>query len=179
MTTGTSVSTPHGEFVIKEHPAVPADRPHVIGCVSRRTRIPSFLIRFFTLGARWSHIGCVDVERGFVLEALFGDKEDGTEIGVVPTPIDKWLRRYPSSEFFRTDCPEPEKALEFWRKAADENWEYDEGGAFSTVFRSTRFDDPDAVWCGELWERGLAAGGRQRFRLDGVRYPPMESWNIL
>lgn len=172
MTTETRVSTPHGEFVIKEHPAVPADRPHVIGCVSRRTRIPSFLIRFCTLGARWSHIGCVDVERGLVIEAHLGK-------GVVPTPIEHWVKRYPSSEFFRTKCPEPEKAIEFWRRAEKEQWEYDEGGAFGTAFRTTHFEDPLAVWCGELFELGLAAGGRQRFRLDGVRYPPMESWNIL
>lgn len=169
----TPIDTQHGRFLVREHPAVPADQPHVIGCVSRRTNLPSFVTRLATLGARWSHMGCVDVEQGYVIEALFWS-------GVVRTPIAEWIEHYPSSEFFRTACPEPDKALAYWRKAADENWRYDIGGALGTVWRLVKLQSPSKSFCNELWEEGLAAGGRRRFRLDGgTRYPPMDSWMIL
>lgn len=169
----TPVWTPQGTMLVREHPDVPANEPHVIGGVSRRTNLPSFLTRTATLGARWSHMGCVDHERGDVIEALW-------RRGVVRTPIEQWIKRYPSSEFFRTSCPEPAKALALWRQAADENWEYDEGGALGTVWRTVRFQDPSGVFCNELFEEGLRAGGRRRYRLGGgVRYPPMDSWLIL
>jgi uncharacterized protein YycO len=142
---------------------------HLIAAFSRRTSLPSFLTRFFTGGARWSHCGIYDVERGEVIEALMFK-------GVVATPLMEWMGRYPSSDFTYIDCPNASAALEFAREQIGKPYDY--LAAFGVPWR-TDWDNPDRWYCSELLEAALAHAGRRRWRLEKRGVSPMESWMVL
>lgn len=141
----------------------------MLAAFSRRTALPSFLTRFFTGGARWSHCGVVDLERGVIIEAQVWR-------GVIETPLDEFEAHYPSTEIVRIDCPFPEHALAFARTQVGKPYDY--LGAVGVPWR-TRWDDPARWYCSELVEAALAAGGRLRWRLDKRGVSPMESWMVL
>lgn len=141
----------------------------MLALFSRRTSLPSFLTRFFTGGARWSHCGVYDLSRGVVIEALMFK-------GVVETPIDVWKKRYPSWEMVRIKCPDELEALNFAR--AQFGKPYDYIAAFGVPWR-TSWDNPNRWYCSELVEAALKAGGRQRWRLEKRGVSPMESWLVL
>lgn len=136
---------------------------------SRRTSLPSFLTRFFTGGARWSHCGIVDDAQGVVIEALMFK-------GVVMTPFATWMLRYPSSEHVDIACPAPEVALAWARQQVGKGYDY--LGAFGTPWRSP-WHVESRWYCSELVEAALANGGRLRWRLQKRGVTPMESWMVL
>lgn len=135
----------------------------------RRTSLPSWLTRMFTGGARWSHCGILDHERGVVIEALMFK-------GVVETPLATWMLRYPSWEQVQIDCPAPGLALGFAREQVGKGYDY---LAVVGVPWRTAWDRPDRWYCSELVEAALAAGGRLRWRLSKRGVSPMESWLVL
>lgn len=136
---------------------------------SRRTNLPSFLTRFFTGGARWSHCGIVDQTRGVVIEALMFK-------GVIETPFAAWMLKYPSYEVVDIECPVPALALDFARRQVGAGYDY--LGAMGVPWRSP-WNDPGRWYCSELVESALAEGGRRRWRLDKRGISPMESWLVL
>lgn len=136
---------------------------------SRRTSIPSFIARFFTGGARWSHCGIYDPERNTVIEALMFR-------GVVETPFAEWLMRYPSLERVEIACPNPDVALNFARAQLGKGYDY---LAIIGVPWRTAWDNPARWYCSELLEAALAEGGRRRWRLEKRGISPMESWMVL
>lgn len=136
---------------------------------SRRTSLPSWLTRMLTGGARWSHCGILDHERGVVIEALMFR-------GVVETPLVDWLLRYPSWEQVAIDCPWPSAALAFAREQVGKGYDY---VAVIGVPWRTAWDSPRRWYCSELLEAALAKGGRLRWRLDKRGVSPMESWLVL
>jgi uncharacterized protein YycO len=142
---------------------------HVIAVFSRRTSLPSFIARFFTGGARWSHCGLLDVERNVVIEALMFK-------GVVETPLAHWMLRYPSWERAAIACPNAAGAQAFARAQVGKGYDY---LAVLGVPWRTAWDNPARWYCSELIEAALAAGGRQRWRLEKRGVSPMESWMVL
>ena len=136
---------------------------------SRRTSLPSFITRFLTGGARWSHCGILDRERGVVIEALMFR-------GVVETPIPIWTARYPSWEQVTINCPHPGLALAFAREQIGKGYDY---LAVIGVPWRTAWDNPRRWYCSELLEAALAEGGRLRWRLSKRGVSPMESWLVL
>ena len=142
---------------------------HLYAIFSRRTSLPSFLTRFLTGGARWSHCGILDRERSVVIEALMFK-------GVVETPLARWMLRYPSFQQIRIDCPQPEAALQFAREQVGKGYDY---LAVLGVPWRTAWDHPGRWYCSELLEAALRAGGRLRWRLNKRGVSPMESWLVL
>jgi uncharacterized protein YycO len=136
---------------------------------SRRTTLPSFLTRFFTGGARWSHCGIVDHERGVVIEALMWK-------GVVETPFSHWQLRYPSFEVVEIACPVPGLGLDYARRQVGSGYDY--LGAIGVPWRSP-WHHPGRWYCSELVEAALAQAGRRRWRLEARGISPMESWLVL
>lgn len=136
---------------------------------SRRTSIPSFIARFFTGGARWSHCGILDAGRCVVIEALMFK-------GVVEVPLAEWLLRYPSWEEVQINCPSPSAAMSFARQQVGKGYDY--LAAIGVPWR-TDWDNPARWYCSELLEASLAAGGRRRWRLEKRGISPMESWMVL
>lgn len=136
---------------------------------SRRTSLPSFITRFFTGGARWSHCGIVDYERDVVIEALMFR-------GVVETRLAQWMLRYPSFTRVEIACPVPALALDFARRQVGSGYDY--LAALGVPWR-TPWDHPGRWYCSELVEAALAHGGRLRWRLQKRGVSPMESWMVL
>lgn len=141
----------------------------ILACFSRRTSLPSFLTRFFTGGARWSHCGIYDVERGVVIEALMFK-------GVVETSLNTWCNRYPSHHFVEIDCPNPELGLAYARSQVGKPYDY--LAALGVPWR-TSWDNPNRWYCSELLEAALDWAGRRRWRLEKRGISPMESWIVL
>lgn len=141
----------------------------MLAVFSRRTSLPSFLTRFFTGGARWSHCGVYDQDRRVVIEALMFR-------GVVETPYLEWAARYPSWEGAYISCPSDIDALAFARAQVGKPYDY--LAAFGVPWR-TSWDDEGKWYCSELLEAALAAGGRRRWRLSKRGVSPMESWMVL
>lgn len=163
----TQLLFPHARIV--ERPSVPAHQPHILAGYSRRTNLPSFLTRALTGGANWSHCAAYDWERDIFIEALMFK-------GVVETPAAEWMARYPSTEVIRIACPQPQKALAFWREQVGKGYDYP--GAFSVPFRANWQDD-GRWYCSEKLEAGVARGGNPRFHQSDHGVSPHESWNTL
>lgn len=140
---------------------------YVEAVFSRRTNIPSFLTRFFTGGARWSHCGLI--VGGDVIEALMFK-------GVVATPINEWIKRYPSYERVAIECPNPAAAKWFALKQVGKGYDYK--AVIGVPWRSP-WNHEHRWYCSELVEAALAAGGRLRWRLEKRGVSPMESWLVL
>ena len=140
-----------------------------IAVFSRRASLPSFLIRFMTGGARWSHCGVVDIERGMVIEALAFK-------GVVETPLAEWCAAHPRHETVHFNCPNPGLAVHFARQQIGKSYDY---LAAAGVPWRTRWDDTRRWYCSELLEAALAAGGRNRWRLEKRGVSPAESYMVL
>jgi uncharacterized protein YycO len=156
-------------FAITERPSVPAHTPHVLAAYSRRTALPSFLTRALTAGANWSHCAAYDWERELFIEAQMFK-------GVIETPVDKWIKHYPSFEVIRVACPRPLEALQFWREQVGKGYDY--LGAISVLGRANWQDD-HRWYCSEHLEAGVAKGGNPRFFQDKHGVSPHESWNAL
>lgn len=128
-----------------------------IRAIYRRSRsIPSFLIRAFTWGSYWSHVGILGAD-GHVIEA------SGWH-GVVKTPLGEFLAKASEYECVDIYCPDPERALTF--SEAQVGKPYDWGAVFGIVFRRNWAED-DSWFCFELLEAALVAGSRVRFR-EGI-----------
>lgn len=141
--------------------------PHITAAFSRRTNLPSFVTRFLTGGARWSH--CAIVDGGHMIEALMLK-------GVVSTPAGQWASKYPSYDLVQIECPNPDAALTFARDQIGKGYDY--LGAIGVPWRAP-WHDPRRWYCSELLEAALSVGGRRRWRLEARGVSPMESWLVL
>lgn len=129
--------------------------PHLTFAVSRRTNLPSFVTRVMTSGALWSHSAFFDMERGEMIEALL-------PYGTQPTPVDEWVERYPSFEFFAVPVPRPADGVAYARSRLGQTLRrdlllrkrmlpkirYDVWGATSAPWRGD-WQDSDRDYCSE------------------------------
>lgn len=134
------------------------------GAFSQRVRVPPGL----AMGALWHHCGVLDYERKVVIEALMFR-------GVVPTPLDEWIDRYPRVAFRKFEVPEAERGLAFARRQVGKGYDYK--GAAGVPFRADWQDD-ERWYCHELLEAALKQAGARRWYCDHCPKTPTETFLV-
>jgi hypothetical protein len=157
-----------------EYPAIHIPQPHIVAAFSRRTRLPLTATKLMTSGDVWSHCGIVvpgefNEQERFVVEALMFK-------GVVKTPIDEWMDRYPTFTFVDIECPRPLDGEKFALDQVGHGYDY--MGMIGAPWRSS-WDDPKRWYCSELLEAALKEAGRNRWREGKRGIRPMESWLVM
>lgn len=124
--------------------------PNMVFAVARRHSIGSFITRTVDPGARWGHTAFFDRDRGLMIEALLFK-------GVVETPIDQWLKTYPSYHFFTVAVPDPDKGTVWQREQVGKGYDY--LGATSVPFRASWQDD-HRWYCSEKETMSVIVAGK-------------------
>jgi uncharacterized protein YycO len=136
---------------------------------SRRWGITSFLIRLFSWGGQWSHVGIYDRNTGTVIEASYK--------GVREISLGEFIRNASKVDLVDYECPDVPKALEFARSQIGEPYDY--LGILGFVVREPLYNKKSNKWfCNRLFEESLKAGGRDRFREDSGRITVYQSYKV-
>lgn len=124
--------------------------PHMVFAVARRHSFGSFFTRAVDPGARWGHTAFFDQSNNTMVEALLFK-------GVVATPVEQWLKTYPSFTFFAVHVPNPQAGTEWQRAQLGKGYDY--LGATSVPFRAS-WQDEDRWYCSEKEAMSVIKAGR-------------------
>jgi uncharacterized protein YycO len=135
---------------------------------SRRRTLSSALIRWFTW-SRWSHVS-VQVSDTLVIDsrALAG--------GVHYHPVERLLAESSAHEVVDLPLPDEAAALAWLQEQIGRP--YDWSAVLGVLWRSVRWDEPDAWFCSELVEGAIVAGGLSRYRAPPARITPELLWVV-
>jgi uncharacterized protein YycO len=136
---------------------------------ARNHSLASILLRNVDRWGSVSHCGLLDADHMHVIEARALQ-------GVVRTQLPDFEARYTRVERLEVELPDAETALAFAR--AQLGKPYDWRAIFGNLLR-TSWHAEDAWHCAELVEAALRAGGRARFRPDGWRISPNQSFTVI
>lgn len=134
-------------------------RSHTIGGILIRWRDP--------YGA-WSHCAVITPDNTVVESRAFH--------GVVETPLDEFLSRYPRYQIVDIECPNPDLGVAWARSQLGKGYDY--LSIFGMALRRS-WQSTDKWHCAELLEMASIKSGKERFRDSPSHISPNLSYWVI